>query len=149
MKVSEILRYCLALFLLFVGLNKFLAITPMADLSEPANNFMQALVATGYMMPLIGLLEIICGGMLLSQRSTPLALLILAPLSFSIILFHLFLDISSISMGLIFFAINVYLIIVNKEFYMPIIKAITDGKYRTEKKLQKMKTFKVSSTPSG
>lgn len=62
------------------------------DLNTPGGRYMAALLATGFFMPFLKVVEGICGLMLFSKRWTPLALLILAPIIIQIVLYALFLD---------------------------------------------------------
>ena len=87
-----IARIILGLIYTVFGLNGFLNFIPLPEMSAGANDFMGALVASGFMMPLIKLTEIVCGVLLLIGRWVPLALVILAPVVLIIVLFHLFLE---------------------------------------------------------
>ncbi|HAT65003.1 MAG TPA: DoxX protein, partial [Flavobacteriaceae bacterium] len=91
---TKILRVVLALILIIFGLNKFIdfSFMPLPQLPEGAN-FMSSLSASGYVLPLIGVLEIFIGLLLLFKKWVPFALLVLVPISLNVLLFHLFLDI--------------------------------------------------------
>lgn len=101
----------LALILLIFGSNKFLGFIPMEE--PPIGSFMDALIQTGYMMPLIGLSEVIIGFLLLINKWKGLALVWLAPISINIILFHLAFDISTIGPGALVLILNIFLIYIN------------------------------------
>lgn len=121
-KINIALRVILGLMLLTFGLNKFFNFMPMPEMAEPAQEFMGALVESGYMMPMIATTEIVSGTLLLLGLFVPLALLLLAPLSVNVILFHLFLDPSTILFALIVALLNLYLLIVYRRHYYPILK---------------------------
>lgn len=108
-KISLISRILLGLALLVFGANKFFNFMPPMEMPEPAQNFMGALMATGYMFTLIALVEIIAGLLLLFNAKVSFALLILAPLVVNILLFHLFLDIKNILPGAIVAILTVIL----------------------------------------
>ena len=93
---TKIVRYLLALMLLVFGLNKFLKLLPMPELPPSADGFMPDLAATGYVLPVVGAIEIFIGILLLINKWTPIALVLLAPISVNILLFHLFLDLPGI-----------------------------------------------------
>lgn len=137
MKLELTIKYALAIFLLMVGANKFFAFLPGMNLAPEAMDFMQSLIATGYMMSIVGIIEILCGLMLLGRNTTPLGLIFLAPISVNIILFHLFLDPSTIWMALFVTLANLYLLYRNRDFYSPILFSITNGKLLTENKLKR------------
>jgi hypothetical protein len=75
----------------FSGLNKLVGFMPLPPMAPPATAFLGALVATGYMLPLIGLVEVVFGGLVIAGRFVPLALTVLAPLVVNIAFFHVLL----------------------------------------------------------
>lgn len=121
-KVNLVLRVLLGLILLTFGLNKFFNFMPMPDMPEPAGELMGAFMASGYIMPMIAITEIVTGTLLLLGMFVPLALVLLAPLSVNIILFHIFLAPAAILPGLIVAALNLYLLIAYRKRYEPILR---------------------------
>lgn len=109
---TKILRVILALGLIFFGLNKFIqfGFMPIPSLPENAADFMGSLSATGYVLQVVGALEILIGLLLLFNKWVPFALILLAPISANILLFHLFLDLPEIGVALVIAIINVILI---------------------------------------
>ncbi|PIS10748.1 MAG: acyltransferase [Bdellovibrio sp. CG10_big_fil_rev_8_21_14_0_10_47_8] len=74
------------------GLNGFFQFLPMpASIPEAATQFSGALFATGYFFPVLKATEVLCGALLLSGFFAPVALIILAPITIQIFLFHAFL----------------------------------------------------------
>jgi hypothetical protein len=55
-------------------------------------------------------LEVIIGAMLISKKWTAFALILLAPISINILLFHLFLDLPGLSVALLIAVLNGVLI---------------------------------------
>lgn len=99
MKITaHILRILLGVFLLMPVLALFGVIPqPSAEMySEAGWEFMKALMDTGYMMPFIQISNVLCGILLLANR-TALAAVMLVPLTLNIILFHIFLDATPVS----------------------------------------------------
>ena len=117
---TKILRIILALGLIVFGLNKFIGFMPMPEMPANAGEFMSSLQATGYVLPIVGALEIIIGLLLLANKAVPFALLLLAPISVNILLFHLFLDLPSIGGALVIAIINVVLIYKHWKVYRPL-----------------------------
>lgn len=107
---TKILRVILALGLLFFGLNKFFGFIPAPDLPTEASEFMSSLNATGYVLPIVGALEVIIGLLLLFNKWVPFALMLLVPISVNIVLFHLFLDLPGIGGALAVAVLNAVLI---------------------------------------
>lgn len=86
--LPAVARVLLGLVFFVFGLNGFLHFLPAPPLEGPAGAFAGALVATGYMFPLIKGTEVIAGALLLTNRFVPLALALLAPVVVNIFLFH-------------------------------------------------------------
>jgi len=93
------------------GLNGFLNFLPQPStpLAEGAQAFTGALMATGYMFPLIMATQLMVGVLLLSNRFVPLALTLLAPFMVNSIAFHTFLEPTGRPMALIVVAMQLYL----------------------------------------
>lgn len=119
---TTILRIILALGLLVFGLNKFIGFMPAPGLPEHADDFMQSLQATGYVLPIVGALEIFIGFLLLIKKWVPFALLLLAPISVNIVLFHLFLDLPDIAGAIVVTVINIILIYKYWKVYRPLFQ---------------------------
>jgi putative oxidoreductase len=85
-------RSLLAALLILFGADYFFHFMPELPISEKGGAFLEALLATGYLFPLIKTLEICCGVMLLSGRAVPLALALLSPIVLNIALYHIALD---------------------------------------------------------
>lgn len=79
-----------AIFFVF-GLNGFFHFIPMQPEPEGAMAFLGGLMAAPYFFPMLKLTETVCGFFLLTGWFTPLALLILAPITLNIFMFHMFL----------------------------------------------------------
>ena len=87
--VAMIARYLLGLAMLVFGANKFFNFMPAPELPEAAGAFMGALVNSGYILPTLGVIYILAGLLLVINKSVPFALIILVPVSFNIVAFHL------------------------------------------------------------
>ena len=90
-KLTMVLRILLGLILLIFGANKFLDFMPHMEMPEAAGNLMGAMMASGYMLKLVGATEVVVGLLLLVKKWVPFALIVLAPISVNMIFFHLFL----------------------------------------------------------
>jgi len=106
---TTILRIVLGIVLLVFGLNKFLNFIQMFEMPPAAANFMESLETTGYAFYLVAIIEIAVAIMLLLKKWVPFALILLAPLTFNILLFHMFLDVSDIWVAIVIFSLNVLL----------------------------------------
>lgn len=116
-KVITVIRILFGLILIVFGANKFFGFMPMPELSGGAGAFMGALAETGYMFPVIGAIEIGVGVLLALNIFVPLALVVLAPISVNIILFHVFLDMGGIIPAAVVGGLNLFLLIVYLSSY--------------------------------
>jgi len=121
-KIKVVVRYLLGAMLLVFGLNGFFQFMPMPPLTPEAGEFMGALVKTGYMMPFISVIKIVCGILLLSNKYVSLALVLVFPVLLNAFSFHLFLDLGGIAGALFAIAMNIFLLFVNKENYSSLLK---------------------------
>lgn len=117
---TSIVRVVLAVLLLVFGFNKFYTIIPLPELPEAAAGFMGSLKTSTYMLQVIGSLEIIIGLMLLAKKWIAFALILLAPVTLNILLFHLFLDLSGLFIALIMVTLNTILIYKHWPQYKPL-----------------------------
>jgi putative oxidoreductase len=117
---AKILRVILGLGLIIFGLNKFFRFMPIPELPEDASSFMSSLEATGYVLQVVGFLEVVIGLMLLVNKAVAFALLLLAPISINILLFHLFLDMPGIAGAIVIAVINIVLIYKHWKIYKPL-----------------------------
>lgn len=117
-------RLLLGAVLLVFGLNKFLLFLPAPELPPAASNFFGALIQSGYIMPMVAVTEITVGVMLLSGLFVPLALVLLAPLSVNIILFHLSLApaLDAMAPAILVAALNLFLLFRHKGSYGMLLK---------------------------
>ncbi len=126
MKITRLLpivaRWLLGLPLIVFGLNSFLNFIPQSEvqLPEKAAAFAGALMASGYMMPMIGITFLIVGVLLLVNRCVPLALLLFAPFIVNSIAFHVFLEPSGLPMACVFLAVHLYLAWVYRAAWRPL-----------------------------
>jgi putative oxidoreductase len=119
---TTILRIILGIGLLVFGLNKFFNYIQMFEMPTAAANFMESLETTGYAFYLVAILEVAVALMLLLKKWVPFALILLAPLSINILLFHIFLDVSDIAVAIVIFSLNVLLMYKYWKAYRPLFQ---------------------------
>jgi hypothetical protein len=105
------------------GLNGFLHFIPMPPPPPAAGSFFGALLATGYMFPLIKGTEISAGLLLLGNRYVPLALTLLAPILVNIVAFHAFLAPAGLALPLVLLAAELYLAWTYRAVFAPMLRA--------------------------
>lgn len=118
-------RVLLGLPMVIFGLNGFFNFIPPpeAPLAPGAAAFSMALLATGFMMPLIGATQLISGLLLVTNRFVPLALVLLAPFFVNSIAFHVFLERTGLVPALVFLVLELALAWVYRRAYAPLFQA--------------------------
>jgi len=106
--------------LVVFGSNNFLHFIPLPPPTGSAADFLNSLGATGYIFPVVGVLEVFIGVMLLVKKWMAFVLILLAPISINILLFHLFLDIPGVSAALLVVILNAILIYKHWKQYIPL-----------------------------
>jgi putative oxidoreductase len=96
--VPTIARYILGVIFTVFGLNGFLQFLPTMPLPPLATQFVTTLVVSHFVLPIF-LLQLVCGLLFLGNRYVPLALTLIGPILFNILLFHLFMNPSGIGPG--------------------------------------------------
>ncbi|MCB9495317.1 MAG: DoxX family protein [Fibrobacteria bacterium] len=108
----------------FGSLGLFHPMSPPPELAPAARAFSEALTATGYMMPMIALVQISTGLLLISNRFVPLALLLLAPFFLNSLLYHAFLEPVGLPVTLVFVALELSLAWVHRSTFAHVLHAV-------------------------
>jgi putative oxidoreductase len=99
--VVLIARLLLGLIFVVFGANGFLHFIPMGPLPQGvAGQFMSALSQSNYVL-VISALQLLGGGLLLVNRYVPLGITLLGPIIVNILLFHLLMFRTGISMAIV------------------------------------------------
>ena len=107
--VEKVVRIILGAVFLIFGLNGFFGFIPMPQVSDSAGAFLGALAASGYFFPVLKVVETVSGLFLLTARFVPLALVLLAPITVQIFLYHIFLDPGGLMLAILLIASNIFL----------------------------------------
>lgn len=116
-------RVLLGLAFFVFGLNGFLGFLPMPPLSGDAGAFMGALAAAGYMFPLIKGTEVVAGLLLLSNRFSALALVLLAPILVNIVAFHAVFDPAGMALPVVLVALEIFVAWTYRDAYRGVLAA--------------------------
>lgn len=116
-------RVLLGLVFVVFGLNGFLHFIEPPEMNEAAGALMGALVGTGYFMPVVKLVEVVAGLMILTGKYLPLGLVLLAPVSVNIFLFHIFLDQSGLAMAVVIVVAQLFLAWVYRDSFSGVLRA--------------------------
>jgi uncharacterized membrane protein YphA (DoxX/SURF4 family) len=105
------------------GLNKFFNYMPVPkDLPESMMKVMGAFMQISWLMPLVGVIEIVGGILFMIPKYRALGAIIILPVMVGILLLNIFDAPSGLPIALVLFAINVWVIIENRVKYIPLIK---------------------------
>jgi uncharacterized membrane protein YphA (DoxX/SURF4 family) len=110
--------------LMFVnsGLNKFFNYMPMPDdMPEDLVKMFTGVMEIVWLLPLIGVAEIVGGILFIIPKYRALAALIIFPVMVGIVLTHITVAPSGLPMALILLAIHIWVIVENREKYKPVI----------------------------
>ena len=122
-KVLTGVAFLFGLFFINGGLNKFLNYMPMpTDLPEKMTRAMAAFNEIGWLMPLVGIAEIIGGLLIIIPRTRALGALIIFPVMIGIIFTNTVQDKSGLPIAVVFGAMLAWIMYENKDRYLPIIK---------------------------
>ena len=118
-------RLLLGLVFTVFGLNGFLHFLPAPPAPPPAMAFGGALLASGYLFPLLKGTEVVAGLLLLGGRFVPLGLTLLAPIVVNIVGFHLFLAPAGLPLPIVVLALELYLAWSYRTSFAPMLQART------------------------
>lgn len=125
MKQKFLFILCLLSGLMFInaGLNKFLNyMPPPADLPEKMQKLGAAFMTIGWLMPLVGIAEILGGILLIIPKTRALGALVLFPVLIGIILTNATGMPSALPIALVLLAVILWVIYENREKYYPMIR---------------------------
>lgn len=116
---------CLLFGLMFInaGLDKFFHYTSMPKLTAEEIKLFAAFGEIGWLMPLVGTVEAIGGLLFIFPKTRALGAIVILPVMVGIVLHNIYRDPSStgITISMILFLINLWIIIDNKEKYKALI----------------------------
>lgn len=125
MKKKVLFGVCLLFGLMFInaGLNKFFHYIPLPkDMPENMVKLTASFMDIGWLFPLVAVAEI-CGGILfITNQFRALGAIILFPVLAGILLTHILVAPSGLPMAIVLWAIEIWVIIENREKYLPMIK---------------------------
>ncbi len=124
MKIAVIIvRTLVGLMFLFASITYFLNLVPQPELTGKAKLFMDGLVASDYILPLVKLLELVCGIAFVSGRFVSLAVILIFPIAVNILLVNTFLMQDGLPIVIPLFIGILFLAVVNAKSYQPLLTA--------------------------
>ena len=119
-KFTMIVRIVLGIILVVFGSNKFLHFFPMPPPAGSAGDFINTLGASGYIFPMLGVVEVCIGAMLLCKQWVPFGIILLAPISVNILLYHMCFGVPGLPIALLVLVLNVIMIYKHWPLYKPL-----------------------------
>lgn len=92
------------------------------DMPENMMNVMTAFMTIGWLMPLVAVAEIVGGVLFITNKYRALGAIIIFPVLVGILLTHIIIAPSGLPIALVLLGIELWVIIENREKYLPMIK---------------------------
>jgi uncharacterized membrane protein YphA (DoxX/SURF4 family) len=124
MKIAIIIvRTLMGLLFLFASVSVLFNLIPQPELTGKVKVFMEGVNATGYLMTLIKITELLCGIAFVSGYFVPLATVVIAPIIVNIFFFHAFVDTSGLPVAGLLVLANIFLAYANRDKFKPLLEA--------------------------
>ena len=122
-KVLFVLALLLGLMFINAGLDKFFHYMPMPkDMPEKMMKAFGAFMEIGWLMPLVGLAELVGGILIIIPKTRALGALIIFPVLVGIVLTNIVQDKTGLPIALILSTILGWVMYENREKYMPMVR---------------------------
>lgn len=95
---------------------------PMPPMPEEATKAFDAMMQIGWLMPLVGIVEIVAGLMIIIPKTRALGALMMVPIMVGIIGSNTFTNISGLPIALVFTIVLLWILVEEKDRLLPIIK---------------------------
>lgn len=122
-KILFVLSLLFGLTFINAGLNKFFNYMPVPkDMPEPTMKMFTGMMQISFLMPLLGVAEIIGGILFIIPRFRALGAMVLFPIMVGILLAHITAAPDGLPMAIILWAVFIWVLIENREKYLPMVK---------------------------
>jgi putative oxidoreductase len=124
MKIATIIiRSLIGLLLLFASISYFLHLSPEPPITGNMKLFNDGMKASGYLMPLVKTVELLCGLSFITGKFNKLTFILLMPISVNIICTHIFLAPEGIPVAAFVFLGNIFLLYTKWDSYKGLFTA--------------------------
>ncbi|MEL6195291.1 MAG: DoxX family membrane protein [Bacteroidota bacterium] len=120
--IFKIFRVLLGLFMLIIGLNKFLVFIEIPNPPGDGGELMQVYISSGF-LKLIGLLQMVSGVALLANKFVPLALTLITAVMFNATVFHILHDPMGVGGAAVCLLLSLVLIYDQRERFSSLLSA--------------------------
>lgn len=118
-----IIRILIGLLLLFASITYFFNLIPVPPLTGNMKTFNDGLVASGYLVTLVKIVELTCGLSFITGKFNRLTYILLMPVSVNIMLTNIFLAPEGIPIAAFLFLGNIFLIYSKWSIYKELFRA--------------------------
>lgn len=112
-----IIRILFGALLVFGSVTYFFNLFPQPELTGNMKTFNDGLNASGYLMPLVKAIELVCGIAFILGRFVPLATIVIFPITVNILGVHVFLAPEGLPVAIFVLLANLFLAYRNKNHY--------------------------------
>ena len=124
MKIAAIIvRLLMGLMFLFASVVVLFKLMPQPELTGNVKVFMEGMAASGYLMTLLKLTELLCSIAFISDFFVPLATVVIFPVTLNILMLHLFLEPNGLLIAILLMIGNLFLAYYYRERYKPMLKS--------------------------
>ncbi len=121
-KILFVLALLFGLMFINAGLNKFLNYMPMPEkMPENMLKAMAAFMEIGWLLPLVGIAEIVGGLLIIIPKTRAVGALVIFPIMVGITLTNIYQDNSGLPMVAVLWAILIWIMAENRKKYLPLI----------------------------
>ena len=122
-RIVFILSLLWALLFINAGLNKFFDYMPMPEnIPENMLKIMEAYTTIEWLLPLVGLIEVVGGVLFLFSQTRALGAIVIFPITIGILLTNTINEPSGFPLAIVLFLFNVWILYDNKAKYLPMLK---------------------------
>lgn len=124
MKIATIIvRVLVGLMFLFASITYFFNLIPVPEMTGKMKTFNEGIAASGYIMTVVKVFELLCGIAFVSGRFVPLAVVVIFPIALNILLVNVFLGPEGLPITIPLFVGILFLAYAHREKYAPLFAA--------------------------
>lgn len=122
-KILFVVSLLFGLMFINAGLNKFFNyMPPPENMPENLQKVFGAFMQIGWLMPLVGVVEVVGGILFIIPKTRAFAAVMVLPVIVGIVLTNTVTDTSGMPIALVFFAVNLWVLYENRAKYEPMFK---------------------------
>ncbi|WP_143307516.1 DoxX family membrane protein [Chitinophaga vietnamensis] len=123
-KILFVISLLFGLMFINAGLNKFLNYMPVPkDMPESMMKLMGAIMQISWLIPLVGIVEVIGGLLFIFNKTRALGAIVILPVMVGVLLINITAAPSGLPIAGALFLINLWVIFENRAKYLPMVQA--------------------------